>query len=111
MEGIAEVAMLLRSRAPEDIVDDGGVGRRGCAIVRCGGEWVISRGSGTRAVGCTAGGDVGSSKMWFEISCAIAEVGRKEGMCEVRLFVGSGGCTRVRLLMTFSHSLMGRSWL
>jgi hypothetical protein len=60
-------------------------------------------------------GSAGSSAMWTDmscaISCAIVEVGLNEGICEVRSLSGSGGCTRVRLLITFSHSLMGRSWL
>lgn len=90
MDGMALVAMLLRSRAP-DIVEDGGVGRRGWATVRRGGECVIRGGRGNRVAESVVGSAAGSSKIWVETSCVIAEVGRKDGMCEVRLFVGSGG--------------------
>ncbi len=78
IEGMALVAILVRSRGPEmmdadgvgrrgcatvrwgedretETVDEEGVGRRGCAAVRCGGEWVIRGGRGARIVMDIAG--------------------------------------------------------
>lgn len=94
-----------------DTTDEEGVGRSGRATVRRGGEWVIRGGRSARAVTGAVGSSAMSTDMSCAISCAIAEVGLNDGICEVRSFSGSVGCTRMRLLITFSHSLMGRSWL
>lgn len=80
-------ATVLRGEEREpETTEDEGVGRSGCATVR---SVAVCMTKGVKACGGISA--AGSSEMWFEISCAIVEVGRNEGMWEVRLFSGSGG--------------------
>lgn len=95
------VAMLLRSLVL-GTVEGGGVGSKGCATVRRGGE--EERVSGSRVW------DPGSSAIEAVMSWARVDE-RRLGMYDTMLFsVDGGGRGRVRLPMTVDHSLMGRSW-
>ena len=79
-------------------VDGGGEGRRGCAMVRRGGEDCVDGGGGVLEVG-NSGIDGGAR------SCAVDE--RYDGMCDTMSSVS--GRPRVKLTITVDHSDIGRS--
>lgn len=109
MEGILGATLLRRSPETLGTVDGGGVGRRGCATVRVGGDrgGLTVVGGGVLDVG-SSGTDSGSS--WARAELDAAD--RRVGMWDTRLDVDDcGGRGLVRLLMTSSHSLIGLSWL
>jgi len=72
--------------------------------MRRGGDWARGSGEGVRVAG--------SSGTDMEVSLFNPFADRKDGMCETMLFDEvSSGRGLVKLLMTPSHSLIGRSWL
>jgi hypothetical protein len=89
------MAILLRSRVL-GTVEGGGVGSRGIATVRLGGEDDRVLGGGD----CSA---IDALRSW-------ARAERSVGMCETMSLSAAGaGRGRVKLPMTVDHSLMGRS--